>query len=274
MSDDFVTDERYAGDAAWRDWFDRCAVVRCAAANGAALRREIASAMFARLVKCGFPRELAGDNDPVAFFDSYFLLKGSRDKPKPLKAYFAHRIAATGVKMASFVCGTLFGSASGRIHDIVLDWIATLKGWKPRSLRGADGRRRLVWEGASAEDRRELELAAADDPTSELDVEPLRRLASAALAEVSRRLKAEKPKVALLMYATAHDVSITEATVLDGLGVAKSRAYAMREKAMKVLGEELRETEAAGDPLFGRVLLETFEAQIPEATLAKLGGAR
>ena len=63
----------------------------------------------------------AGTDDPVAFFDGYFRLKGSREKGKPLKLYFAHRIAAEGIRLFDFVCGTLFGSRSGRVHDIVVD---------------------------------------------------------------------------------------------------------------------------------------------------------
>ena len=75
-------------------------------------------------------------------------------------------------------------------------------------------------------------------------------------------MKAEKSRVALLLYATAQDVSITEPVVLEGLGVAKSRAYAAREKAMEMLERELKKVEGADDPLFGRVLLERCEAAL------------
>ena len=269
-----IVRDRYAGEAAWTEWFEICSVAGCGAESAAKLRAEIASAMLKQLARYGFSADETNGDDPVSFFDGYFMLKGSREKPKPLKSYFAYRIAADGLSMLNFVCGTLFGSVSGRIHDIVLDWIATLKGWRPRSLRGADGKRRLEWESAGPEAIAQLEIAAEDDPASTVEAEGYRQFAGKLLDRISQKIKAEKPKVAFLLFATAQDVSITEATVLEGLGTGKSRAYALREKAMAALRRELRDYDGAGDPLFVRMLLETCEASLPEGVLAKLGGAR
>ena len=269
-----IVNDRYAGEAAWTEWFEICSVAGCIAENAAKLRAEIENAMLAQLVRYGFSAEDAGGDDPVAFFDGYFKLKGSRDKAKPLKSYFAYRIAADGLSMLNFVCGTLFGSGSGRIHDIVLDWIATLKGWKPRSLRGADGKRHLEWENAGPEDIAQIEIAAEADPASMLDADNYRGRAEKLLETLSQKIKTEKPKVALLLYATAQDVSITDAAVLEGLKTEKSRAYAIREKAMTALRKELENFDGADDPLFVRMLLETCEATLPKATLAKMGGAQ
>ena len=175
--------------------------------------------------------------------------------------------------MIDFVCGTLFGAISGRIHDIVVDWIATLKGWKPRSLRDEDGRRKLVWENAGEEEIAELEQADTTDPATFLDVEPLQRKASALLETVARKIKAEKQSVALLYYATAQDIPITATAVLEVLQTAKSRAYALREKAMETLRRELRNDEDAASPLFARILLEACEATLGNDVRAQLGGA-
>ena len=269
-----IVKNRYAGDAAWQEWFDICSVADCGAENAAKLRDEIESAMLSQLARYGFAADETGGDDPVAFFDGYFKLKGSRERSKPLKSYFAYRIAADGLSMLNFVCGTLFGSGSGRIHDIVLDWIAALKGWKPRSLRGADGKRHLEWENAGPEEVAQLELAVEDDPSSTVEADGYRTVAAKLLDTISRKIKAEKGKVALLYYATAQDVSITDAAVLEGLKTEKSRAYAMREKAMTALRRELKDFDGAGDPLFVRMLLETCEATLPAGTLAKLGGAQ
>ena len=269
-----IGNDRYAGEAAWREWFAVCSVAGCGRENAAKLRAEIESAMLAQLARYGFSADEAAGDDPVAFFDGYFMLKGSREKPKPLKGYFAYRLAADGISIFNFVCGTLFGSGAGRIHDIVLDWIATLKGWKPRSLRGADGKRHLEWENAGPEDIAKIEIAAEADPASTLDADNYRARAEKLLETLSRKIKTEKPKVALLLYATAQDVSITDAAVLEGLETGKSRAYAIREKAMTALRRELKDFDGAEDALFVRMFLETCEAEIPEGTLAKLGGAR
>ena len=263
----------YAGDAAWREWFDACAVSRCSAANAARLGAQIGAAMYSQLARFGVARSDAGEDDPVSVFDAYFMLKGSRDPGKPLKAYFAHRIKVEGLCLLDFVCGTLFGARSGRIHDIVIDWIASIKGWKPRSLRGPDGRRQVVWESAGKGSAAELEQGCYSDPAALVDLMPLRRRTAFMLERVSSETRVEKSKVALLCYVTAQDIPITETAVLEELGTGKSRAYAIREKVMDLLKKELRNEKEADSPLFGRVLLETVESELPERLLAKIGGA-
>ena len=262
----------YAGDEAWREWFDACAVSRCNAANASRLGAQIAAAMYSQLARFGISRYEIGEDDPVSIFDSYFMLKGSRDPGKPLKSYFAHRIEVEGLRLLDFVCGTLFGARSGRVHDIVADWIASIKGWKPRSLRGSDGRRHVVWESAGDETVAELEQCCDADPAALADVAPLKRQVLLALEKISRKIKTEKSKVALLCYVTAQDIPITETAVLEELGTGKSRAYAIREKVMDLLKKELRNEKEADSPLFGRVLLETVESELPERLLAKIGG--
>ena len=117
MNDNTLTPDRYAGDEAWQDWFDICSVGGCPAEHSGALRRQVESAMYSTLSKRGVSREEAGADDPVAVFDAYFKLKGSRETKKPLKSYFAYRIKVEGMRLADFVCGTLFGSGAGRVHD-------------------------------------------------------------------------------------------------------------------------------------------------------------
>ena len=260
MDSDFNGHGRYAGDAAWTEWFDICSVAGCSPASAAALRAEIASALFTRLARAGFTREDVGAEDPVAFFDAYFKLKGSREKPKPLKAYFAYRIAVEGIRLRDFVCGTLFGAASGRVRDIVTDWIAVHKGWKTRTVTGPDGSRRFVWESTGEGDEGRPDLPDGSDPAAFLDEEPIRAAVADILARVAAKTGVEKANVALLSFVTAQDISLTEPIVLRALGVGKSRAYLLKDKVMKALERELAKTEGSDDPLFGRLLLETCEA--------------
>ena len=261
----------YAGDAAWREWFAICSVDGCSPANRAALRPEVESALYAQLGRFGLSREDAGGDDPVAFFDSYFKLKGSREKGKPLKQYFAYRIRAEQLRMLDFVCGTLFGSRSGRVHDIAVDWISSLKGWKARIVRGADGCRRLRWE-ATGESETPAEAPVDNDPAAEIDVAEVRVACAALLERLTLRIGVEKTSVALLLYVTAQDISLTEDAVLGALGVGKSMAYRIRDKIMAELRREVTRTEGADDPLFGRLLLETCEAALPPAMRAALEG--
>ena len=273
MASDSDRYDRYAGDTAWTEWFEICSVAGCSPEHAAALRTEVESALFTQLARAGFSREDVGTEDPVAFFDAYFKLKGSREKPKPLKAYFAYRIDAEGLRMRDFVCGTLFGASAGRVRDIVTDWIAVHKGWKLRTVTGPDGRRHFAWENAAEADALAETPAEAADPTLFLDEEPIRRAVAAALDRISRKTGVEKPKVALLSVVTAQDISLTEPAVLDGLGVGKSRAYALRDKVMDEFERALAKAEGSDDPLFGRILLETCEQALDPAVRRRLEGA-
>lgn len=270
MGEEFAWNDRYAGDDAWAEWFEICSVAGCRPAFASRLREQISSAMYARLARAGIPREDAGD-DPVAFFDAYFRLKGSREKGKPLKLYFAHRIKDEGIAMVDFVCGTLFGSGSGRVRDIVLDWIAVIKGWKPRTVSGEDGSRRLVWENAGDESLAAVEQAEEPESFDFLDEEPLRADAEQVLAAVARRTRLASAAVALLVYATSHDIALTEPCILAALGAGKSQAYAWREKAVNALERELRGVELADTPLFARILVASAAAHLPRALRGELG---
>ena len=61
--------------------------------------------------------------------------------------------------------------------------------------------------------------------------------------------------------------------LLSALGLAKSRAYAVRDKAMAALEKALADVEGADDPLFARVLVETCERMMGEELMRKLGEA-
>lgn len=272
MGEGFSWNDRYAGDDAWGEWFEICSVSGCRPESAARLREQISSALYAHLSRAGLSRADAGDDDPVAFFDAYFKLRGSRAAKKPLKLYFAHRIKDEGLAMSDFVCGTLFGAGSGRVRDIVLDWISVLKGWKARTV-AQEGGRRLVWENAGDADLAsvEPESPAADEAFDFLDEEPLREAASHALDSVARRVRLAPAAVALLVYATSHDIALTEPCVLAALDAGKSQAYAWREKVMAALTRELAAAEAGDTPLFARILVETAAARLPAPLRRELG---
>ena len=261
----------YAGDDAWREWFEVCFVDGCT--NADALREQVASAMYAQLARFGFTRADVEGADPVLHFDAYFMLTGSRGKPKPLKLYFKHRMAAEDRPLDEFVCGTLFGSGSGRIHDIVRDWLATAKGWKPRSVRDTAGKRHLVWErAAEVDDARETIGVVSWRPGAALDRAVLWALSHEMFSEVAKEIKVEKQSVALLCHATAHDIPITTPEVLAALGVGKSRAYVLKETCMKKIAKFFSDKGIAlNDPLAAQTLLAACESALAPETLKKLG---
>lgn len=261
----------YAGDDAWREWFEVCNVDGCATAE--ALRAQVASAMYAQLARFGFSRADVDGMDPVLHFDAYFMLTGSRGKPKPLKLYFQHRMTVEGRPLDEFVCGTLFGSGRGRIHDIVRDWIATAKGWKPRSVRDAEGRRRLVWErAAETDDTCEMPAGVAWHPGDAIDRAVLWAMSHEMLSDVAREIKVEKRNVALLCHVTAHDIPFTKPEVLAELEVGKSRAYVLKETCMKKIAKYFADRGIAlNDRLVAQTLLAACESALAPETLKKLG---
>jgi len=272
MEEKETTSSLYAGDAAWKQWFDICSVDGCPAEHAGKLRTQVTRAMYARLARLDISREEAGTDDPVAFFDSYFKLKGTRDRKKPLKSYFAYRMKVEGRLMVDFVCGTLFGAAAGRIHDIVLEWISSIKGWKAHSVRDGEGRRHTVFERPLADDTTAPEAFVTPDPAEYLDVGPMMRTVDRALTNVSVKIKLEKVKVASLLLMTARDLSLNGAGFLETMNMSKSSAYAARDKVMKAMKRELEHEDGVGTPIFGRILLAACEAAVPSNIRAEMGG--
>ena len=224
--------ETYAGDAAWKKWFKLCSVPRCGGKHASALANQVRSAMFAQLGRFGFPPDAVEGDDPVTFFDNFFMAKGTRDPNKPLKSYLWHKKGDGDIGI--FVCGTLFSAKCGRIHDIVREWIASVKGWKPHSLVGADGQRHLQWESAATEDDvRELAGGFVYRAGSALDRAVMHRYAAEMLDAVALKMKVEKRKVAFLLNAVARGTPTSSPEVLAALGVKKSQAQKIKEKCMK-----------------------------------------
>lgn len=268
-------EDLYAGDDAWREWFDVCSVAGCSERSSAPLRREIVSAMRAQLTRMGFGGQDVGFDDPVAFFDSYFTLRGHRTAKKPLKAYLAYRMRVEKRKMSDFVCGTLFGTRSGRIRDIVLDWISVLKGWRAHSCRRADGSRQLVWEHGTDIDALGSDLTAAEtDSMSRLDRAQVVRDVEVLLARLAEAVSLTREQIALVVYAVAMNVPLTAAAVLKALRCGKSQAYILRDRVMASLRAMLETFETASDIAFGDVLLERCSAMLSAGLHRELEGRR
>ena len=275
MKTESEKEDLYAGDAAWQEWFDVCSVAGCAERSSVPLRREIVSAMRAQLARMGFDGQDVGFDDPVAFFDSYFTLRGHRTAKKPLKAYLAYRIKVEKMKMSDFVCGTLFGARSGRIRDIVLDWISVLKGWRAHSCRQADGSRQLVWEHGTDIDALGSGLAAAEmDSMARLDRGQVVRDVDLLLARLVESGPLTHEQLALVIYAVAMNVPLTEAAVLKTLKCSKSKAYVLRDRVMASLRAEVETLETATDVAFGDVLLERCSATLSAGLHRELEGRR
>ena len=89
---------------------------------------------------------------------------------------------------------------------------------------------------------------------------------------VAAEIKVEKRNVALLCYATAHDIPITTPEVLESLGVGKSRAYILKETCMKKIATFFSDKGIAlNDRLAAQTLLAACESALTPETLKKFG---
>lgn len=98
--------DRYAGDAAWRQWFDVCCIDGCEEEHRKSLADEVASALGraveSRKCQLSYERRYL-----LAYFDMHFKLGGSFDKPKPLKQYLLAKIPNARNGLRGVVLGSI-----------------------------------------------------------------------------------------------------------------------------------------------------------------------
>ncbi len=270
--------DKSGGDAAWQAWFDCCSVARVREINtllAAELAAYISAAMRGQLAKTGYASAEFDGDDPVSFFDSFFLLGSMRSEAKnkkPLKRLLAGKVAG-GVPLKELVCGVLFSSRCGRVRDIVRDWIATVKGWKWRSVLQEDGTRKIVREGAAvADDAREDSRVVYYSFGTRLDAGAFESMVLELLAGLEVSMSLEKQKVALLLYVTANDISIDSPVVLGTLGMKKSTAYTQRAKCLNAAAEYLVNNDVRTDDVaFASRLMASCKGILGEELVMKLG---
>jgi len=229
MSADLDLYEQAGGDAAWQLWFERCAVHRVGEENptfAAGLAAEIDSAMYGQLSKMGVTKESMNGDVPHLHFDAFFLADSTRKEAemrKPLKQFYKDRLAAADRSLKEFVCGTIFSSSTGRIRDIARDWVCTVRGWKPHSVKGEDGKRSVIWERAlEKEDASARPGGVLYRFGGRIDRETLRTDIAHVFETVSTELGLEKRAIAFLFYTAAQGVSLDQPIILDVLGCKKS----------------------------------------------------
>ena len=270
--------EKFGGDAAWQAWLNLCSVGRVRESDvtlADGLASYIGAAMRGQLAKTGYASAEFDGDDPVSFFDSFFLLGSMRSEAKnkkPLKRLLAGKVAG-GVPLKELVCGVLFSSQCGRVRDIVRDWISTVKGWKWRSVLQEDGTRKIVREGASAaDDAREDSRTVCYSFGTRLDVDAFGSMVLELLSALGASMRLEKKKIALLLYVTANDVSIDTPEILEVLEMKKSTAYTQRTKCMKVAAEYLASNDVRTDDVaFAARLMASCKDILGEELTVRLG---
>lgn len=272
--------EMAGGDAAWRAWLDICSVAGVRdrdsdLANG--LSQHISSEMVTTLVRSGYASKDFESDDPVSYFDSYFLLGSERNEAKgrkPLKQLYKYRMGNDGIPLKELVCGVLFSPKKGKIRDIVRDWIATIKGWRPHSITQSDGTRKVVWESASEKDEVASIRAAEYTFGLRLDADALRVQIADLFSEMENELKLEKTKIALLLYMAAKGETLDNSVILERLGVGKSRAYTLKDKCMEMMAGRLKKRDVRTDDImFAKQLISSCRAILGSDLVKAIEGA-
>ena len=268
------------GDAAWEAWLDICSVAGVrdhdpVLANG--LNEHISSEMATTLARSGYASKDFESDDSVSYFDSYFLLGSERNEAqgrKPLKQLYKYRMKNEGIPLKELVCGVLFSPQKGKIRDIVRDWIATIKGWRPHSIKQCDGTRKVVWESASEKDEIATRRATEYIFGLRLDADALRVQIADVYSEMENELKLEKTKIALLLYMTAQGETLDNPVILAKLGVGKSRAYTLKDKCMEMMADKLKKRDVRTDDImFAKLLMSSCRAILGSDSLKAIEGA-
>jgi len=280
MTTDSDKYEMAGGDAAWRAWLDICSVAGVRdrypdLADG--LNSHISATMTAALARSSCASDEFLSDDPVSFFDSYFLLgseRGEAQGRKPLKQLYKYRMENEGIPLKELVCGVLFSPERGKIRDIVRDWIATIKGWRPHTITQSDGTRKVVWESASEKDEVASTRAAEYSFGLRLDADAIKVQIADVFSEVENELKLEKTKIALLLYMTAKGETLDNPVILERLSVGKSRAYTLKDKCMESMADKLMKREVRTDDImFAKLLMSSCKAILGSDTLKAIEGA-
>ena len=106
--------DRYAGDAAWRQWFEKCSLEKCEDAYRRPLIDEVISALT-RAIKSRQCQMSYGKDYLVAYFDHHFKLGGSCEKPKPLKQLLLAKATTARNKLRGVVLGSIL---SGEVRTM------------------------------------------------------------------------------------------------------------------------------------------------------------
>lgn len=102
--------DRYAGDEAWTQWFDRCQVAACSDAEQRLLTAEIESGLSKALARHIAETDFCNEN-LVSYFDEFFGRNWSRRNNSPkkalkLKLWDARNTAEDGLR--GVVLGSIF----------------------------------------------------------------------------------------------------------------------------------------------------------------------
>ena len=267
----------YAGDEAWLQWFDRCAVHLCDEQWRGPLWEEIGSALE-RAVREKRVRNANLARDYVRnYFDTYFKLRGAAEVDKPRKRQIESRIPDAPDGLRGIVLGALMsGEVRTMAREIktVVDWGENV--WRVNPVTGerevvvvsADAPPPGTGDGGSASLADVLCAPEAPSVDEALDAQWYRTCAKRFLLEVAGEKKDEKILVAAAIYVRTYGIPVSRPVVGRLMGGVQN--VAAGNKINRIL-EMLRRFCKMHDICATNIQFSQILAQSAERILAKAG---
>lgn len=267
-------DEIYAGNEAWRNWFELCAVKKCKTDEQRALVRQICSALTQALQRYGLtPKDFAGE-DLCDLFDIHFILQGSKTSPKPLKSYYLARVNSKDDEaLKKLVCGTFFSQQRGLVRDLARKVIPLVKGWMPHKVDG-----KIVWE-APLEPKFDDDGCAVPPPEQvslpavvKEDTRVWHRHVAAVFKAIGGNSTTDAP---LLVYAIANGIRPYNEVVWRLLGVKAVMSNRRFHQALEAMAAYMKKSKLSFEDVdFVSALIAASEKALGAKLIAELKGAR
>lgn len=284
--------DRYAGDEAWTQWFERCQVAACGDAEQRLLTEEIKSGLSKALTRHIAVTDFCEEN-LVSYFDEYFGSNRSQwadtvPVKKALKLKLWDERNNVPDKLKGIVLGRIFaqgGRKKGYITNIAIDAIPAIKGWQARWIKvPLTGKKRLVWERAVEKGEKdslnpeEILVAPANDSSLNLDYGWFLTCSREFLTELASKNNCENLiSPATMIYAWANKISATRDVVQRLLGVKHVKAQDKINKAIEFLCKFCKRKDLRLRPDgegFVQVLLKEVENQLGNTLLKELENAK
>ena len=272
-----MTSDLYAGDEAWLQWFDRCAVHLCDEQWRGPLWEEIGSALE-RAVREKHVRNANLARDYICnYFDAYFKLRGAAEVDKPRKRQIESRIPDAPHGLRGIVLGALMtGEVRTMAREIKTDVDEGENVWR---VDPVTGRKRLVVvsvdaspPGTGDDGSASLSdiLCAPEAPSADeaLDAQWYKTSAERFLREAADEETDEKILAAAAIYVRAYGIPVYRPVVGRLMGGVQN--VAAGNKINKIL-EMLRRFCKMHDICPTNIQFAQILAQSAERILAKAG---
>ena len=224
------------GHAAWRHWFDRCAIDLCEPDEQSLMKRYVSSSIRRQLTKYGEMNvEIRNfDDESLAHeFDAFMQVGGTMKNAKPMKKMLAAKFnTGDDNQFKQMICGGIFSKEKGLVKDIARKALCVVGGVGLHTPKVGKKGRAVIVEGSyrPVTDKDGNELEPPLPPVKEKHPEDWPWLARGVLMAIGGKTPME---ASLLAYAIVNEVSPSNKILQKHLGVGQVQTYKKFNQAMQ-----------------------------------------